>query len=75
MTTADRKQLYADKMYFSKDSVVPDNALGLIEELLEQERLVRELAETKRLLEYYKEKSERLEAQSITMGRVYDVRG
>ena len=75
MKTVDRKQLYADKMFFSEDSVIPVNALGLIEELLKQEALERELKETKRLLEYYKEKSARLEAQSITMGRIYDVRG
>lgn len=37
----DRKQLFADKMFFNRDSIIPVNALQLIDELIEQERLER----------------------------------
>lgn len=39
-----RRQLFADKFAFNKDSIIPVNALSLIDELVEQERLTAENA-------------------------------
>jgi hypothetical protein len=42
ITIADRKQLYADKFLFNRDDTIPINAIDLIAELVEQERLAKE---------------------------------
>ena len=57
-----RKQLFDDKMIFNHDSVIPINALQLIDELIEQERLERinkRLVERVELLEFQLENARR----------------
>lgn len=76
MNQLDRKQLFADKMYFNKESLIPINALKLIDELLEQERLEREnkrLTERVELLEF--QLSNARSALNSQSHQLYDISG
>lgn len=69
-----REQLYADKMFFSPDSVVPINALHLIEELKKQEQLERENAQLKNRIETLEALVAYHKASSINTSYMYDIR-
>lgn len=74
-----RKQLFADKMVFNRDSIIPINALQLIDELIEQERIERinkRLVERVELLEFQLENA-RIALADIDPKnhRYYDISG
>ena len=75
----DRKQLFADKMVFNRDSIIPVNALQLIDELIEQERLERinkRLVERVELLEFQLENARTALADLDPKNhRYYDISG
>lgn len=75
----DRKQLFADKMVFNRDSIIPINALQLIDELIEQERLERinkQLVERVELLEFQLRNARTALADLDTKNhRYYDISG
>lgn len=79
MNQLNRKQLFADKMYFNKESLIPVNALQLIDELVEQERLERDnkwLTERVGLLEFQLENARSaLSDLDIKNHRYYDISG
>lgn len=80
-----RKQLFADKMIFNNDSTIPVNALQLIDELVEQERLERinkRLVERVELLEFQLENARHeiahiseLACLPVRNHRYYDISG
>ncbi len=74
-----RKQLFADKMVFNRDSIIPVNALQLIDELIEQERLERinkRLIERVELLEFQLENARTALANFDPKNhRYYDISG
>lgn len=76
MKKLNRKQLFADKMVFNEDSIIPVNALQLIDELLEQERLERinkRLVERVELLEFQLENAR--QALNCQNHKYYDISG
>ena len=69
-----REQLYADKMFFNADSMVPINALHLIEELKKQESLERENAQLKNRIETLEAIVAYYKASTINTSCRYDIR-
>lgn len=71
-TKKSRKQLYADKYAFGKTDMIPINALDLIDELVEQERLA---AENKTLRSRIDTLETLLAIKQLASYPVYDIKG
>ena len=71
-TKKSRKELYADKYAFSPTDTIPINALDLIEELVEQERLA---AENKILRSRIDTLETLLAIKQLASYPVYDIKG